>query len=110
MELPDSWVSDSHRLEIDPMGRIWIAYTQDGMDRVVRRWGVLVFSPEGDLEHELDLGCAPPDSGIAFANGFAFVACAASGFSGKVYVVDLQSMELVKSFDRVHPPVKIHPN
>lgn len=104
VELPDSWVSDSHRLEIDPMGRIWIAYTQDGMDRVVRRWGVLVFSPEGDLEHELDLGCAPPDSGIAFANGFAFVACAASGFSGKVYVVDLQSMELVKSFDRVHPP------
>ena len=104
VELPDSWVSFSHRLELDPMGRIWIGYSQDGMDRWSRSWGVLVFSPEGDLEHELDLGCAPPDSGIAFANGFAFVACAGSGFSGWVSVVDLQSMEVVKSFDSVHPP------
>ena len=67
---------------------------------------MLVFSPEGDLEHELDLGCAPPDSGIAFASGYAFIGCAASGFSGRLYVVDLQSMEVVKSFDRVHPPVE----
>ena len=55
VELPDSWVSYSHRLEVDPAGRIWLAYAQDGMDRFVRHSGVLVFSPEGDLEHDLDL-------------------------------------------------------
>ena len=38
VELPDSWVSDFHRLELDPMGRIWIAYTQDGMDRAGGCW------------------------------------------------------------------------
>ena len=69
VELPDSWASYSHRLELDPMGRIWIGYSQDGMDRIVRRWGVLVFSSEGDLQHELDLPCAPPDSGIAVKGG-----------------------------------------
>ena len=104
VELPDSWVSYSHRFEVDPAGRIWLAYAQDGMDRFVRRSGVLVFSPEGDLLHDLDLGCAPPDSGMAFANGLAFIGCAASGASGRVYVVDIQSMDVVKIFDRVHPP------
>ena len=103
VDLPDSWESESHRLEVGPKGRIWLAYAQDGMDRFFRQSGVLVFSREGDLEHELDLECAPPDGGIAFANGLAFIGCIASGFSGRVYVVDLESLEIVKVFQRVHP-------
>ena len=107
VETPVAWEADSHRLEIDPLNRIWIGYAQDGMNHWGRRSGVLVLSPHGELEHELDLGCAPPDGGIAFASGFAFVGCAASGFSGRVYVVDLESMDLVKVFDDVHPPGEI---
>ncbi len=64
---------------------------------------MLVFSPGGDLEHELDLKCSPLDIGIAFSNGYAFVGCAASGFSGQVIVIDTNTMEVVKTFDRVHP-------
>jgi hypothetical protein len=104
VETPISWVARSHRLELDPMGRIWIGYAQDGMSRRGRHSGVQVLSPRGELEHDLDLGCAPPDGGIAFANGFAFVGCAASGFTGRVYVVDLESMDVVHMFDDVIPP------
>ena len=104
VELPITWESYSHRLELDPMGRIWIGYAQDGMNRRGRHSGVQVLSPRGELEHDLDLGCAPPDGGIAFANGFAFVGCAASGFSGRVFVVDLESMDVVNMFEDVIPP------
>ena len=52
--------------------------------------------------HELDLPCSPLDTGIAFAHGYAIVGCAASGFSGKVFVIDVSTMEVVKIFDRVH--------
>ena len=104
VEIPITWESYSHRLELDPMGRIWIGYAQDGMSRRGRHSGVQVLSPQGELEHDLDLGCAPPDGGIAFANGFAFVGCAASGFTGRVFVVDLESMDVVHMFDDVIPP------
>ena len=60
VELPITWESYSHRLELDPMGRIWIGYAQDGMSRRGRHSGVQVLSPRGELEHDLDLGCAPP--------------------------------------------------
>ena len=104
VEIPITWESYSHRLELDPMGRIWIGYAQDGMSRRGSHSGVQVLSPRGELEHDLDLGCAPPDGGIAFANGFAFVGCAASGFIGRVFVVDLESMDVVNMFDDVIPP------
>ncbi len=103
--LPPSTSGYSHRLEIDPAGRIWIGYSQTGIDHLSPKEDrVLVFAPNGDLEHELDLGCSPLDTGIAFANGYAFVGCAASGFYGQVIVVDMDTMEVVKTFDRVHPP------
>ena len=104
VDLPPSTLDYSHRLEIDPTGRIWIGYSQDGIDYLSRREDrVLIFSPNGDLEHELDLDCSPLDTGIAFANGYSFVGCAASGFYGKVFVIDTDTMEVVKTFDRVHP-------
>ncbi len=103
--LPPSTSGYSHRLEIDPAGRVWIGYSQIGIDHLSPKEDrVLVFSPNGDLEHELDLGCSPLDTGIAFTNGYAFVGCAASGFYGQVIVVDMDTMEVVKTFDRVHPP------
>ncbi len=105
VELPPSTDDFSHRLEIDPAGRIWIGYSQIGIDHLRRKKErVLIFSSDGELEHELDLGCAPVDTGIVFANGYAFVGCAASGFYGQVIVVDLDTMEVVKTFDRIHPP------
>ena len=104
VEIPVTWVAYSHRLELDPMGRIWMGYAQDGMGGRGRHSGVQVLSPWGDLEHDFDLGCAPPDGGIAFANGFAFVGCAASGFTGRVYVVDLVSMDVVSQFEDLIPP------
>ena len=105
VKLPPSTDDFSHRLEIDPAGRVWIGYSQIGIDHIrPKSERVLVFSPNGDLLHELDLGCAPVDTGIAFANGYAFVACAASGFSGQVFVMDLDTMEVVKTFDKVRPP------
>ena len=109
VDLPPSTSDFSHRLEIGPGGRVWLGYSQIGLDEISKfgpgaRDRVLVFSHDGNLEHELDIGCSPPDTGIAFANGYAFIACAAGGFSGVVVVVDITSMEIVKTFDNVHPP------
>lgn len=103
--LPRAIVADSHRLEFDPTGRIWMGSSQAGISALLKRENrVLVFSPRGDLEHELDLDCACPRSGIAFVNGYAFVGCAASGFYGRVVVVDTDTMSVVKTFDKVRPP------
>ena len=107
VELPIAWEAYSHRLELDTRGRVWIGYAQDGMSHLDRRSGVLVLSAKGEVVGDLDLGCAPPDGGIAFANSHAFVGCAASGFSGRVYVVDLDSLEVVKTFADVHPPGEV---
>ena len=119
VDLPPASIGFSHRLEFDPSGRIWLGYTQIGVDEITKavEFGndpltitmaggqdrVLVFSPGGELEHELDIGCSPPDSGIAFAEGYAFIGCA-GGFYGQVAVMDMATMEVVKVFDEVHPP------
>ena len=105
VKLPPSTDDYSHRLEIDPAGRVWIGYSQIGIDHIrPKSERVLVFSSDGDLLHELDLGCAPVDTGIVFANGYAFVVCAGSGAYGQVFVVDLETVEVVKTFERVKPP------
>ena len=106
VELPPSGTPDSHRLEIGPAGRIWIGFSRGGKDaspEEVNR--VLVFSRDGGLEHELDLGCSSPDAGIAFANGYAFVGCRSISWS-RVIVIDLSTMEPVKTFDRILPPLE----
>ena len=120
VEVPPAGIDYSHRLEFGPAGRIWLGYSQIGVDDVTvtledgklhmtkteagGKDRVLVFSPEGELEHELDIGCSPPDTGIAFAEGYAFIACASWGFSGQVVVMDTATLEVVKVFDKVHPP------
>ena len=45
-----------------------------------------------------------PGMGVAFADEYAFVGCAVSGFAGMVVVVDMGTIEVVKVFDEVHPP------
>ena len=111
--LPPSTLDFSHRLEIGPQGRVWIGYSQLGLDHLTKQIiplgpgsedRVLVFSPDGVLEHELDIGCSPPDTGIAFANGYAFIACAGSGFSGALVVLDTATMQKVRTFHKLHPP------
>ena len=105
VDLPPSTNDFSHRLEIDPHGRIWLGYSQIGVDHIPKTGDhVLVFSRYGELEHELDIGCAPPDTGMAFAGGYAFIGCAFSGFYGKIVVMDTATMEIVKTFDNIHPP------
>ena len=64
----------------------------------------MVFTPKGDLVRDLDTKCGSPDSGVAFAGGHAFIGCGASGFTGMVIVVDVESLEVVKTLDNVHPP------
>ena len=92
VEVPPAGIDYSHRLEFGPADRIWFGYSQIGVDDITKTFEdgklhmtkteaggkdrVLVFSPEGELEHELDIGCSPPDTGIAFAEGYAFIACA----------------------------------
>ena len=108
VKLPPASLSLSHRLEIGPAGRIWIGKNQrvrDGIFFVEKaKDRVLVFSPEGDLEHEINPGCGWPGGGIAFANGYAFAGCASSVFYGRVFVIATNAMEVVKTFDRVLPP------
>ena len=91
------------------MGRIWMGSSQAGISALLKKENrVLVFSPRGDLEHELDLNCARPYSGIAFVNGYAFVGCTASGYHGRVVVIDTDTMSIVKTLDKVRPPEGYH--
>ena len=109
VDLPRAIVAGSHRLEFDMEGRIWMGSSQAGISTLLKRKNrALVFSPRGDLEHELDLNCARPYSGIAFVDDYAFVGCAASGFHGRVVVVDTDTMSVVKTFDQVRPPERYH--
>ena len=50
VKLPPSTDDYSHRLEIDPAGRVWIGYSQIGIDHIrPKSERVLVFSSDGDL-------------------------------------------------------------
>jgi hypothetical protein len=93
-------------VEIGPDGRVWVGYVGRTYEMLGTRprSGVMVFSPEGDLEHDLDLKCGLDPMGVAFADEYAFVGCAVSGFAGMVVVVDMGAIEVVKVFDEVHPP------
>ena len=94
----------SHRLEIGPKGRIWVGYAESGGDGIFaymlrdQRRGILVFAPDGTLLEDVDLECDP--SGMAFANGYAFVGCGSS-----IDVVDIETMAVVKRLDWEHPRV-----
>ena len=109
IDLPQAFEGTSHRLERDDKGRIWIGYSQEytGVLPWIGKEEVRVFSARGDLEHVLDTQCGPPEGGIAFANGYAFIGCVWSGFSAKIVVVDVESMNIVKTLEvrRPHPEI-----
>ena len=109
IDLPQAFEGSSHRLERDDKGRIWIGYSQEytGVLPWIGKEEVRVFSARGDLEHVLDTQCGPPEGGIAFANGYAFIGCIWSGFSAKIVVVDVESMNIVKTLEvrRPHPEI-----
>ena len=107
IDLPQAFEGNSHRLERDGKGRIWIGYSQEYTGAWPVKEEVRVFSAKGDLEHVLDTQCGPPEGGIAFANGYAFIGCIWSGFSAKIVVVDTESMNIVKTLEvrRPHPEI-----
>jgi hypothetical protein len=106
VELVPTHVGFPYWVDVGPAGRVWVGYLEElvGIFEAPGRSGVMVFTPEGDLVRDLETNCGPPDSGVAFANGYAFIGCAASGFTGMVVVVDLNSLDMVKAFDNIHPP------
>ena len=105
VDLPQALPGGSHRLERDDRGRIWIGYSQEYTSELP--WNmkeeVLVYSANGELEHVVDTRCGPPEGGIAFANGYAFVGCVWSGFKAQVVVVDTETMEIVKTIEDIRP-------
>lgn len=109
VDLPRALEGDSHRLERDDKGRIWIGYSQEytGVLPWASKEEVRVFSAEGELEHVIDTQCGPPEGGIAFAIRRAFISCVWSGFIAKVVVVDTQTMEVVETLEvgRPHPEI-----
>jgi len=85
LALPPSWAQHINR---DPQGRLWLGFsgTRDALDNRVQ-----VYSPGGELLQELR-PCVDPGAGISFAVGRAFIACAERGFSGKIAVVNLDTL------------------
>jgi hypothetical protein len=77
------------------MGRIWIGYAGSPTFSTNQ---VDVFHPDGRPFKTLN-PCSAPYSGIHFAANRAFIPCAENGFHAKVTVVDLSSLEIIKSFD-----------
>ena len=116
IDLPEEpWPGDSHRLEGDDKGRIWIGYNQanPGYWWPWTVWtlktGVLVFSAEGDSEYEVkvsdDTECRSPRGGIAFAKGYAFIGCDQS--YGKVLVVNTETMDIAKTLEVERPDPEV---
>ena len=114
VDVPRALEGRSHRLERDDKGRIWIGYSQEytGVLPWMNKEEVRVFSAEGELEHTIQVNSddeyrGPPEGGIAFANGYAFIGCVFDGFSAKIAVVDTESMDIVKTLEvgRPHPEI-----
>ena len=114
VDLPKALEGKSHRIERDDKGRIWIGYSQEytGVLPWMSKEEVRVFSVEGEPVHTIQVNfddeyCGPPEGGIAFSNGYAFIGCVSSGFEAKVVVVDTESMELIKTLEieRPHPEI-----
>ncbi len=82
-------------IDLDPQGRLWIGYTGgfDGYDARVQ-----IIDAGGEVLKTMDT-CRDLEPGTAFSNGYAFVGCTENGFSGKVVVVDLNTLEIVKTID-----------
>ena len=100
IDMPRAWTGDTHRLERDEDGRIWIGFSQwYTTGWWPKRSEVWVFSAEGDLELVMEEPCRTPEAGIAFANGYAFVHCSVGTTSAEVVVVDTDTMGIVKTLE-----------
>jgi hypothetical protein len=88
--LPRSWAKNFSR---DPHGNVWIGFSGSMQSSDNR---VLIYSALGELVKTLR-PCRDPEAGISFAAGRAFIACAEDGFSGKVVVVNLDTLDTVKT-------------
>ena len=112
--VPKALKGVSHRLERDDKGRIWIGYSQEytGVLPWMNKEEVKVFSAKGEMEHTIQVNsedeyCGPPEGGIAFASGYAFIGCVSSGFEATVLVVNSENMEIVNRLEirRPHPEI-----
>lgn len=90
ISIPRSWAKNFSR---DPQGRLWIGFSGNIQKSDNRLY---VYSPQGDLLKTLQ-PCVDPEAGINFAAGRAFVACAEKGFSGKVVVLNLETLAVEKT-------------
>ena len=74
-------VGSTQWIEVGPQGRVWVGYIGTAeIFTTPGRSGVMVFTPHGDLVQDLDINCSLPLSGVAFANGYAFIGCGPFGF------------------------------
>lgn len=92
VKLPRSWVRSP---AVDPMGRLWVGVSGD-QDRAGRE--VWIIEPSGRVRAKLEVGEAP-EAGISFSGGRAYVCCRGSGFSGQVWVIDLECLKVEKVLD-----------
>lgn len=90
ISIPRSWAKNFSR---DPQGRLWIGFSGNIQKSDNR---LQVYSPQGDLLKTLQ-PCVDPEAGISFAAGRAFVVCAEKGFSGKVVVLNLETLAIEKT-------------
>ncbi|MBE3519815.1 MAG: hypothetical protein IMW97_05885 [Firmicutes bacterium] len=92
VKLPRSWVRSP---AVDPMGRLWVGLSGD-QDRAGKE--VWVIEQSGRVRAKIEVGEAP-EAGISFNGGRAYVCCRGTGFSGQVWVVDLESLKVEKVID-----------
>jgi len=90
ISIPRSWAKNFSR---DPQGRLWIGFSGNIQKSDNR---LQVYSPQGDLLKTLQ-PCIDPEAGISFAAGRVFVVCAEKGFSGKVVVLNLETLAIEKT-------------
>ena len=90
--LPRSWARNFSR---DKQGRLWIGFSGNLQMDDNR---LQIYSPEGALLQSLS-PCIAPAAGISFAANRAFVVCSESGFSGKLAVIDLETLEIEKTIE-----------
>ena len=105
VDMPQALRGRAHGIERDDRGRLWIGYSQEKTSALpwFMKEEVLVLSPTGEVEHELQTECGPPEGGIAFSNGYAFIGCVWSGSKGQLVVVDMETTEVVKTIEAIRP-------
>ncbi|MCB0045260.1 MAG: hypothetical protein KDD92_07520 [Caldilineaceae bacterium] len=80
----------------DPQGRIWTGYSGTPENYNTKR--VDIFDHNGSHVKTLE-PCSWPDKEITFAAGWAFIPCYLNGFHARMVVVDLSSLEIVKTIE-----------